>query len=198
MFNSSTHTHRSTRLHDLSLPVLKLRCDMPSVLPCCVFRFHGGIVTKQRAAESCCLRSRAHPSSVLSRQQLRTRARHSTCSDTHCSAEESTAASRRSLLAGAFLLPLSVGAACAAEVDALPAASTDIIEGTQRWADLGFQALGVQLQQVANGDAPDDVPDLQERRRRFGECGVCRAMPDWQTPSLCLCVYCAAASCNTK
>lgn len=74
---------------------------------------------------------------------------------------------RRSLAlaAAAAAAALAFGPAPArADADA----PTDILEGTQRWADLGRQAIGAQLQQAAGGD--DEAADaaLQERRRRFG------------------------------
>lgn len=82
------------------------------------------------------------------------------------------APSRRAalLLAAAAALPL-LPLPARADVDAAAPASSDIIEGTQRWAGLGMQALEVQLQQVAGGDATaaQADPGLVERRRRFGE-----------------------------
>jgi hypothetical protein len=81
---------------------------------------------------------------------------------------------RRALLAGAAALLCGLPAV-AAEVDALPPASSDLIEGSQRLSDLGRKALELQLQQAAGGlggglaDDGDQTADLRERKRRFGE-----------------------------
>ncbi|KAI8476662.1 MAG: hypothetical protein J3K34DRAFT_221504 [Monoraphidium minutum] len=89
--------------------------------------------------------------------------------DPSCAAEAAARqdTGRRRVLAG-IALPLALLASPLAARAVAEAPATDLIEGTQRLAGLGIQALEVQLQQAASGEGEGGSAELQERRRRFG------------------------------
>ncbi|GBF92761.1 hypothetical protein Rsub_05130 [Raphidocelis subcapitata] len=81
---------------------------------------------------------------------------------------DAQAVGRRSLALAAAAAAVSALRPLSARADAASPPPTDIVEGTQRWADLGIQAIGAQLQQAAGGGDEEADAALQERRRRFG------------------------------